>query len=165
MLSSTLSRRAKAAATRALRHYSATSPAANFDKLGVIGLGLMGHGIARNVLFDHHADDGTPLAPVALTLTGTDGSTFVGWAADGFEIHYAGDNARPSWQLKSGTRPSAPGGRYDGTYNEDFEYVRGSGNLDQCNGGLVDGQYVYFATDAYPYFPRCLYGTKITRIR
>jgi hypothetical protein len=30
---------------------------------------------------------------------------------------------------------------------------------------MVNGRYVYFATDAYPYFPRCLYGTKITRIK
>ena len=26
-------------------------------------------------------------------------------------------------------------------------------------GGTLDGQYVYFATDTYPFFPRCFRGT------
>ena len=84
--------------------------------------------------------------------------TLIGYAADGHEIHYVGPGANPSWQLKSGTRQTAPGGTYDGTYNQDFEFVAGSGNLDQCNGGILNGKYVYFATDAYPFFPRCAYG-------
>ncbi len=84
--------------------------------------------------------------------------TLIGYAADGHEIHYVGAGANPSWQLKSGTRGTAPGGQYDGTYNQDFEYVAGSGNLDKCNGGTLNGKYVYFATDTYPFFPRCAYG-------
>jgi hypothetical protein len=100
------------------------------------------------------------------TLAEEGDASLIGWAADGFEIHYVGDTARPSYKLKSGTRASAPGGAHDGTYNEDFEYVRGLGNLDECNGGVTEsGEYMYFATDAYPFFPRCLYGTEITRIR
>jgi len=101
--------------------------------------------------------------PAAIATTSA--HTMVGYAADGFEIHYVGGSAKPSYMLKSGTRASAPGGSYDGTYNEDFEYQRGSGNLDQCNGALLGGKYVYFATDSYPFFPRCLYGTDITQIR
>lgn len=85
--------------------------------------------------------------------------TLFGYAADGFEIHYAGSTAQSSWQLKSGTRPTAPFGNYDGTYVEDYEYVSGSGNLDECNGAVVNGRYVYFATDAFPFFPRCFKGT------
>lgn len=84
--------------------------------------------------------------------------TLIGYAADGHEIHYVGSGAKPSWQLKSGTRETAPGGQYDGTYNQDFEFVAGSGNLDLCNGGTMNGEYVYFATDTYPFFPRCAYG-------
>ena len=106
------------------------------------------------------------ISPATITpLTDFSGTTLIGWAADGFEIHYVGDEARPSYILRTGMRPTAPGGAYDGTYNQDFEYVRGIGNLDQCNGAEVGGQYMYFATDAYPYFPRCLYGTKITRLQ
>ncbi|MEM6634808.1 MAG: YHYH protein [Pseudomonadota bacterium] len=98
-------------------------------------------------------------------LVSTSESTLIGWAADGFEIHYTGDTARPSYRLKSGERQTEPGGAYDGTYNEDFEYIRGLGNLDECNGATVNGQYVYFATDAYPFYPRCLFGTEIVAIR
>ncbi|MFT4960768.1 MAG: hypothetical protein ACI92Z_001852 [Paracoccaceae bacterium] len=68
--------------------------------------------------------------------------------------------------LKSGMRPSGPkdpGGAYDGQYVQDWEYVRGLGNLNDCNGAMLGGEYVYFVTDAYPFYPRCLYGTKITK--
>lgn len=84
--------------------------------------------------------------------------TVIGYAPDGFEIHYIGANARSSWQLKPGTRVTAPGGRHDGTYEEDWVHVAGSGNLDECNGATVNGRYVYFATDTFPFFPRCFRG-------
>lgn len=91
--------------------------------------------------------------------------TQIGWAADGFEIHYVGDNATSSYQLKSGTRSSAPGGAHDGTYVQDFEYVAGSGNLDECNGAMLNGTYTYFATDTFPFYPHCLKGSRITNFR
>ena len=91
--------------------------------------------------------------------------TLMGYAADGFEIHYVGSSAKSSYMLLPGTRSSAPGGSHDGTYNEDWQYVQGAGNLDRCNGGVVDGKYVYFATDTYPFFPRCVYGTEVTKFR
>ena len=72
---------------------------------------------------------------------------------------------KPTWMLKRGTRPTAPGGRYDGSYNEDFELVLEFGNLDECNGAIVQGKYTYFATDTYPFFPRCLFGKNITEFR
>ena len=150
-------------------YYDASSPRGhsrdaasgwNLDGMGArqaLGLDNQNAHVDQRGLYHYH---GVPpaLADVA------DG-TLIGWAADGFEIHYVGDQARASYMLKTGERPSAPGGAHDGTYNEDFEYVRGLGNLDQCNGTMVDGRYVYFATDTYPFFPRCLYGTEITRIR
>ena len=67
--------------------------------------------------------------------------------------------------LKPGTRATAPGGAHDGTYVEEWQYVVGFGNLDECNGATVNGQYMYFATDTYPFYPRCLYGPEVTRIR
>lgn len=93
------------------------------------------------------------------SLVGSQSGTLIGYAADGFEIHYVGQNAQPSWQLRDGTRPTAPFGTYDGTYEEDWEYIPGSGNLDECNGGMLGGSYVYFATDSFPFFPRCFWGT------
>jgi len=51
-----------------------------------------------------------------------------------------------------------PGGLYDGTYAADFEFRSGSGSLDECNGRMVAGQYRYYATERFPYLPRCLRG-------
>lgn len=96
---------------------------------------------------------GTPLSALK-----TKGGTQIGYASDGFEIHYIGSGAKSGYRLKSGNRPSGPGGRHDGTYVEDWVYVGGSGTLDQCNGGMLNGKFVYFATDTYPYYPRCLWG-------
>ena len=90
-------------------------------------------------------------------LNGTN-STLVGYAADGFEIHYAGSRIKSGYSLKSGTRKDGPGGRHDGTYEQDWQYTGGTGKLDQCNGGTLNGKFVYFVTDSYPYVPRCLWG-------
>ncbi len=76
-------------------------------------------------------------------------SPLIGWAADGFPIYapygYSdpddADSAvkvmRSSYQLKTGARPRGngqPGGRYDGTFLADYEYVARLGDLDECNG-------------------------------
>ena len=100
-----------------------------------------------------------------------------GYAADGFPLYLRYGYNLPndassgirvvtgSWQVKSGTRPSGPGGSYDGTFREDWEYIAGSGDLDQCNGRVgvtpeyPDGTYHYYMTDDYPYIPRCVMGT------
>jgi len=83
----------------------------------------------------------------------------VGYAADGFKMMVSRSGRyQSSYQLKAGVRPSAPGGRYDGTYTADFEYRAGSGDLDQCNGTDVNGEYVYFVTEAFPFALRCLMG-------
>lgn len=124
---------------------------------GILGLDAQNAHVDRRGLYHYHG--------VAEALTAASSGTLIGWAADGFEIHYAGDSARPSYQLKPGSRATAPGGPHDGIYHEDWEYVRGLGNLDLCNGATLDGRYVYFATDAYPFFPPCLMGTEIVQIR
>ena len=95
---------------------------------------------------------------VSRALTQQGQGSLIGYAADGFEIHYVGKRASSSYMLRTGTRPSAPGGRYDGTYNQDWAYAAGRGSLDECNGGRLNGKFVYFATDTYPFFPRCLWG-------
>lgn len=82
----------------------------------------------------------------------------VGWAADGFPLYLADATRTTSWQLKLGQRPTAPFGTHDGTYVEDWVHVPGSGSLDQCNGGARNGAYVYFVTNTFPFYPRCLWG-------
>ncbi|MEM6303974.1 MAG: YHYH protein [Pseudomonadota bacterium] len=132
----------------------------NLDGMGardMLGLDAQNAHVGHDGDYHYH---GMPAA-----LKGVNGGTLMGWAADGFEIHYVGSAARSSYMLLPGNRLSAPGGAHDGTYNEDWTFVKGAGNLDACNGGMVDGKYVYFATDTYPFFPRCLYGTQITRLR
>lgn len=107
----------------------------------------------------------------------------VGYAMDGFPIYaeygYAeAQNAqsavrelKASFRIKSGTRPDGPGGEYDGTFTADYEYVAGSGDLDECNGRVgvspeyPDGSYMYFITNNYPFIPRCYKGTPAASLR
>ena len=109
-------------------------------------------------------------------------SPLVGWAADGFPIYAlrgyrdvkdadAGmTTLRSSYRLRSDTRPgrqSGPGGEYDGAFVQDYEYVRGSGDLDECNGRFgptpefPGGTYAYFLTVEWPVIPRAFRGTPI----
>ena len=96
-------------------------------------------------------------------------SPVVGFAADGFPIYgsYIEDAGQiravsSSFQLKSGARPSGasdPGGNYDGTFVDDYEFVDGSGDLDECNGMMRSGAYGYYVIDAYPWILACFKGT------
>lgn len=105
----------------------------------------------------------------------------VGWASDGFPIIYRfGPDKEgnikemfPSFQLKSGLRPgdgnSAPCGPYSGKYTNDFEYIAGKGDLDECNGieasvtltteqGEETFDYYYVVTQGFPQISRCMKG-------
>lgn len=120
--------------------------------------------------------------------------TLVGWASDGFPVYarYAYSDLndakspmkviQPSWKLKSAPDDGRPthvtqltGGPGQGNssqntpismgaFTQDYEYVEGLGDLDQCNGRVgvtpefPDGIYYYMVTDAFPYFSRCLKG-------
>ena len=95
-------------------------------------------------------------------------SSLLGYAADGFPIYLQTSGNRSSYQLKGGTRPSGaegPGGKYDGTYTVDYEFVQGSGDLDEANGKMgvtseyPEGTYYYVATAEFPFYPRMLKGT------
>jgi len=93
-------------------------------------------------------------------------SPVIGFAADGFPIYgpFYDDNgtvkrAAPSYKIKDGTRPSGPGGAYDGSFRDDYEYVSGLGTLDECNGMTLNGSYGYYVTDGYPYVLGCYKGT------
>lgn len=120
------------------------------------------HGLPTG-LIERLADHGTPL--------------LIGYAADGFPVYAPmgyreADNAasgltrlRSSYRIKSGMRNGGPGGTYDGSFVQDYEYVRGSGDLDQCNGRIgvtpeyPNGTYYYVVTNQFPFIPRCLKGT------
>ena len=119
------------------------------------------------------------LSPEISTGTAPSEPVQIGWAADGFPILYMyGPDASgtavvkltSSYQLKSGNRPgdgtTAPCGEYNGKYTNDYEYVAGAGDLDECNGidrniTLSTGTYSYFyvITEEFPVISRCLTGT------
>jgi hypothetical protein len=52
-----------------------------------------------------------------------------------------------------------------GTFMQDYEFVAGFGDLDECNGrfGVTPefpkGVYHYYVTETYPYIQRCVKGT------
>jgi len=102
---------------------------------------------------------------------GPQGSPVIGFAADGFPIYgnYFYDSnfgtvrkALSGYRLKSGSRGTRsatnPGGDYDGTYVDDWEFTD-RGDLDECNGMTVNGQYGYYVTDTFPWVMGCISGT------
>ena len=126
----------------------------NLEAMGsrdTLGLDWNNAHVDHRGVYHYH---GMPAALIDLN-----GGSLMGYGADGFEIHYVGTKAKSSYVLKSGSRPSAPKGRYDGTYVEDWAFAKGAGNLDECNGAMVNGTYTYFATDTFPFYPRCFKGT------
>jgi YHYH protein len=104
--------------------------------------------------------------------------TLIGWAADGFPIYVrygyatASDSQsavvamKPSYRIKATPDANRPATSLYamGTFKQDWEYVAGLGDLDECNGrtGVTPefpkGIYHYFATDAYPFLQRCVKG-------
>lgn len=62
-------------------------------------------------------------------------------------------------ELLSPAGPDNPGGDYDGTYVDDYEYVQGSGDLDECNGMMRNGSYGYYVVNEYPWVLACYQGT------
>lgn len=124
------------------------------------------HGLMEGLINERGETNGTPTTMI-----------LGGYAADGFPFYLRygyNDPADPnsglkvvhaSWELRSGTRPTAPFGAYDGTFRQDWQYVAGSGDTDECGGrfGVTPeypgGIYHYTITDDYPYIPRCVSGT------
>ena len=121
------------------------------------------------------------------------GMTLVGWASDGFPVYArygysdANDSSselislESSWRLKTEPDEGRPdtltvlaGGPGQtsypnipiqmGAFTQDFEYIEGHGDLDECNGRIgvtpefPEGIYYYMVTDQFPYFSRCLKG-------
>ena len=98
----------------------------------------------------------------------------VGFAADGHLMYYSKSGAYESGYALSSTarsgtgcQASGPAGGTtielegstpDGTYTTDWQWSDQTGDLDECNGITIDGQYVYIVTNDYPYISRCTMG-------
>ena len=106
--------------------------------------------------------------------------TLIGFASDGFPI-YAKWGYNSAMDSTSGVRLMVPSYRIKatldagrvsssvvaaGTFTQDWEYVAGLGDLDECNGrfGVTpefpNGIYHYYLTTGYPYIQRCMKGTR-----
>lgn len=144
------------------------------------GLDKYGAHVTTAGNYHYHGD----IVALADEEDGTRHSLIYGFAADGFPIYYkygytdendassAIKELKSSYQLKSGSRTGTgvsgedyPDGTHDGTYIQDFEYVNGLGDLDECNGrtGVTpeypDGTYYYVITADFPVTPNCFVGT------
>jgi hypothetical protein len=123
---------------------------------------------------------GNPMAMFEQTCSDKP-SAVIGFAADGFPIYGSCvvDNsgvirkALSSYSLKNnGSVRQAVAGyatpvggvgevrsnNYDGQFRGDWQYVQNSGDLDQCNGMTVNGQYGYYITDSFPWGLNCHKG-------
>lgn len=103
----------------------------------------------------------------------------VGWAADGFPVYarygFTGSTQisgqlrmmETSYRLKQAADPGRPSPSIIpmGAFTQDWEYVAGLGDLDECNGRFgttpefPGGIYHYYTTDSYPYVQRCVKGS------
>jgi hypothetical protein len=103
----------------------------------------------------------------------------IGWASDGYPMYalYGYSNARStasalrkmrgSYRIKSSPDSGRPASALIpmGTFMQDYEYLAGLGDLDECNGRIgvtpefPKGVYHYYVTDTYPFVQRCVKGT------
>jgi len=115
---------------------------------------------------------GTPTSVVEKFDTVED-LVHIGFAHDGFPMYYSKSNSyKPSFKAIDGNREGEDctyenphqsrdisiEGHHDGAFTSDFEYVEGSGDLDECNGVTIEGKYMYLVTNEFPYVSRCLMG-------
>ncbi len=149
----------------------------NYEALsGHINLGIDAHNAHVQPTGAYHYH-GLPVGLI-LKLGGTTNKmTMVGYAADGFPIYTnyghtdAKDTNSPikklksSYRVKQGARQGGPGGKHDGMFTADYEYVRGAGDLDECNGRFgptpeyPQGVYHYYITEEFPQLSRFWKGT------
>ena len=106
-----------------------------------------------------------------ILINNNNNQVFLGYAADGFPIYNQyikkkqSYKLKPSYRIKRGNRVTGPKGKYTGLYINDFEYVPGLGDLDECNGYFGSTKeypqrtYMYILTDTYPHMPPCFRGT------
>jgi hypothetical protein len=141
-----------------------------FQKLVDLGLDENHAHVQPTGAYHYH---GVPLDLMVMVDKGED-LVHIGFAHDGFPIYYSKNGVyKPSFRLSSKPRTGdvcsyknpkesiskeLKGTSPDGTFVSDWEYVKGLGTLDECNGTTINGKYAYIATDDYPYIGRCLMG-------
>ncbi len=124
------------------------------------------HGMPTNLITKLNSASGTSM-------------TLVGWATDGFPIYanYGYTTAtsassalkemKGSYRVKTTPDSGRPATSMFamGHFQQDWEYVSGLGDLDECNGrtGVTpefpSGIYHYYITKTYPFIQRCVKGS------
>lgn len=140
-----------------------------FQELINLGLDFNNAHVQPTGAYHYH---GTPTSVIEDLDAGED-LVHIGFAKDGFPIYFSKSEAyKPSYTLIDSNREGEDctytnpkrtleievDGHHDGTYTSDFEYVSDSGDLDECNGITIDGDYMYLVTSQFPYVSRCLMG-------
>ena len=141
-----------------------------FQELVDLGLDFNHAHVQPTGAYHYH---GVPVGLVE-ALDSEEDIVLVGFAKDGFPIYYSQSGRfKPSFELsedlrtgdacsyrnpKQGMDKEMKDTKPDGTFVSDWDYMEGLGELDECNGIAIDGQYGYFVTDEYPYMSRCLKG-------
>lgn len=144
----------------------------NYEAMsGFINLGLDQHNAHVQPTGAYHYH-GLPIGLMKKLGATTNKMTMVGYAADGFPIYTNYGYTDPkntnspikklksSYRVKDGYRQGGPGEKYNGTFTADYEYAKGSGDLDECNGrfGITpeypQGTYHYYITEEFPQLSR-----------
>ena len=145
----------------------------NYEALGgsvLLGLDANHGHVQPNGSYHYH---GLPTGLLKkLGVNAKEHSPLVGYAMDGYPVYalYGYKNPKDpksgiqkmssSFRLKKGERPNPPGGKHDGAFSKDYQYIKGSGDLDMCNGRFTvtdefpKGTYAYFLTEGWPVIPR-----------
>jgi hypothetical protein len=99
------------------------------------------------------APDGYPIYARYGHTTATDATSALKVITSSWELKTTPDSGRPSTSIIP-----------MGAFTQDYQYVAGSGDLDECNGRFdvtpefPNGIYHYYATDTWPYLTRCWKG-------
>ncbi len=142
--------------------------------LGICG-GHAGPGGEYHYHYDsncmHWHEDSQDISEYVVGLAASVVSKVVGFAFDGFPIYstYEENSAGKSIEMTSSYRLKIGEDGYDGI--EDYEFMEGIGDLDECNGHFAvtpeapNGTYHYHSTLTngdgdlgFPYFPLCYKG-------
>ncbi len=100
------------------------------------------------------APDGYPIYARYGHTTATDAASALKVMTSSWALKTTPDSGRPSTAIIP-----------MGAFTQDYQYVAGSGDLDECNGRFdvtpefPSGIYHYYATDTWPYLTRCWKGT------
>ncbi len=100
-----------------------------------------------------YAPDGYPVYARWGRTTATDGGSALKVMRGSYGLKTTLDSGRPATSIVPA-----------GVFLQDYQYTAGSGDLDECNGRFdvtpefPAGIYHYYATDTYPYLPRCWKG-------